>query len=235
MTRIGRRIVVVGVLLTVGGWMLFFSLAFMQAMQAQQVASRPIAVGEELTTDLIEVETEQLCQIALQVDLRTESVQEDEFSFPDEEAAFKARYKFPFRYSVLDLGGDTVYSGTNLFSWDNSRTKTFFAEDLDAAGGTLSVEHRYDKFKVAPPGQINIRIEFSPDETYHAEAQKVLLNVYDQVSGFGTSGIGGIAMTWVGPILILSGIIVRSLGRRRSTQPRNDEPPSPSVTRESMG
>jgi hypothetical protein len=226
MARIGCGIAVVGVLLMCGSFA-FFGVSIARALDARQVASIPVAVGEEITTDLIDVDTSRQCQVTLQVDVRTESAQEkdDGPRFPDEKAEFEARYDFPFRFTVLDAEGNTVYSSSNRVAW-NSGSQSTTAEDVDAKGGTVSVEHSYDKFKVSPPGKIRVRIEFESDETYHAETQKVMLNVYDNVSKHGTSVFGGFAMMFVGPVLIFSGVIVFFIGILTGSKRPNTEPPS---------
>ena len=76
MKRIGCAISVVGVLL-IGGSFALFGLSIMRAIEARQIASIPIPVGEETTTELIDVDTVRLCQVTLQVDLRTESAQQN--------------------------------------------------------------------------------------------------------------------------------------------------------------
>jgi hypothetical protein len=211
MAKVGCGIALAGVLLMAGSCAAF-GVSIKRAVAARQVASIPIAVGEEITTDVMEVDTARLCQVALRVNVRSTSVQEDdELRFPDEKPEFEIRYDFPFRYSVLDADGDTVYSSSHHLAW-NSGTQLISAKDVDATGGRVNVEHSFDKFKVSPPGRIRIRIEIEPDETYRAEAQQVMLNVYDNVSKQGSTVLGGFAMICMAPLLIGTGIIVFLIG-----------------------
>ena len=224
MMKIGCATAVVGVLL-IGGSFALFGLSIMHAVEARQVASVPISIGEEVTTDLINVDTSKLCQMTLLVDVRTESVQEDDFPGPpDMEPEFEARYDFPFRYTVLDLEGKTVYSSSNHIGWDSGTISTL-TEDVGAAGGTVSVEHSFDKFEVSKPGRIQVRIEIEPDTTYNAESQKVMLNIYDNVSRQSPSVIGGFSMLCFAPILIVTGTILFFFGLlTRQQQPVIDPP-----------
>ena len=233
MKRIGCAISVVGVLL-IGGSFALFGLSIMRAAEARQVASIPIPVGEETTTDFIDVDTGRLCHLRLQADIRTESVQQDEHQLPDAEPEFEARYDFPFQYTVLDADGNTIYSSTNRVGWNSGSISTT-AEDVDANGGTVSVEHSYDKFRVAPPGRIRVRITIDPDGMYDAEAQNVKLNVYDNVSRQGASVLGGFAAVCFGPVLILTGMLVFFAALLSDSQRRNSGPHPPGESWESAG
>lgn len=213
MKKFGCAIAVLGLLLMIGSIALF-GTSISRAFEAKQVASIPITVGEEVTTEVIEVNTARLCQVTLEVDVTTESVQEDDddpMREPGDPPKFEARYNFPFRYVVLNEEGDTIFSGADDVAWDRGM-RSFSAENLDATGGTVSVEHMYDKFAVAPPGRIRIRIELNSDETYQAEADHVAVNVYDNVSKQGGRVVGGFATMCAGPMLIVAGIVVFVLG-----------------------
>lgn len=227
MKKIGCGIAVLGILLVVGSFALF-GMSITRAIEANQAASIPITVGEEVTTDVIDVDTSRLCQVTLAVDVRTESVQEkedDAMREPGDPPEFEARYDFPFRYTVLDADGNTIFSGSDHIAWDRGM-RSNSGRNVDATGGTVSVEHMYDKFPVPPPGRIRIRIEVDPDTTYEARAESVTLNVYDNVSKQGASVFGGFASMCAGPILVFIGIVVFVVGLLTGKQGRNTGEPS---------
>jgi len=223
MKKIGCGLVIVGVLFLVGSVALFgFSIT--RAIEAKQVASIPIEIGEQTTTDVINVDTERLCQIELAATVSSDSVQEeDEHQFEGDDPDFELRYDFPFEFTVLNADGKNLTSGSDRLHW-NEGMRSSMGGIVDAEGGTLHVEHSYDKFEVPPPGRIQVEVEVDPDTTYGAEAKNLKLNIYDNVSAQGASVFGGFTMLCFGPLLIGTGLVVFVIGLLIPPQPATPRP-----------
>lgn len=207
MKKLGCPMVILGLLLSVASFLLF-GRAITRAVSARLVKTVPIEVGEKTTTDVITVDTDKFCQIAIKMRIRTESVQEKE-EFGDVE--YEGRYKFPVAYRVSDAQGSMVLSENVNAQW-NEGSRSFSVMNMRETGGTLTAQQSFAKFRVPPPGDIRVEVKVEPDTRYGAEASDVALKVYDNVSKHAASVASGIAMLLLGPVLVLVGFILFTVG-----------------------
>jgi len=164
--------------------------------------------GAEKTTDLIEVDAERACQVALEIDIKSRSVAQAEPG----ESERELRYSFPFSYKVLDASGKAVYHEEGQARWDRGTRVVQGEQRVDASGGTARIQHNLAKFEVAAPGRIRVEAKVMPDTEYGAEAETVELKVYDNVTRHARSLIGGAVLLLLGPALMILGLILFIVG-----------------------
>jgi hypothetical protein len=202
MKKLGCAVAILG-LLAVGGGLVLVVGVVRSALEANRVATVPLAIGQKTTTDVIRVSTEKSCQVCVHLELETKSVEETE-EFDEE--VFKARYHFPVSYRVLGADGEAVFSEEDKAAWKGDRTVTTTYEEVGEAGGELSVEHSYGKFDVPPPGEIKVEIEVHPDNVHGAVAERAEMRVYDNVTRHGESVALMIALFVAGGLLATIGL-----------------------------
>ncbi len=223
MKRIGCALAICGVLLLVGSISLL-GVSIKKAVDSKKVAEIPLEVGQEITTEVVAVDTSQLCQLTLDAIISSESVEEkDQPGFDKDEPEFELRYDFPFHYTVLDEDDNKVMSERDHLRWEGTGVGWSSGGDVNADGGTINAGQSYEKFEVSPPGRIKIRIEVEPDTTYDAQAKEITLTVYDHVSTQGTA-VGGATMLCVAPIVIALGIVIFVVGLFTPSKPAEPHP-----------
>lgn len=207
----GCALTVLGLLALIGG-IGMFGLTVQRAVAAQKVATVPLEMGQTQTTDIIEVDIERLSQISVELKVHSTSVQVEQPQFDDETPEYELRYEFPIRYTVRDNEGEEIYSESTRAAWNEGMRSTTTHGSITADGGMAQVEHAFEKFRVPPPGQIQVQATILPDDTYQADVEQVRLHVYDNVSKHAESVAGGLGMLCLTPALILVGLLLSFIG-----------------------
>jgi uncharacterized Tic20 family protein len=196
-------VLVLGVAL-VGGSLAPFGMTIMRGMDANPVLERILEVGTVLETATFAVDTENLVQVAVRIELFTPSVQENALEFGDR---FTARYRFPFEYRLLDAAGAPLQHRVAYLSWQSGQ-RTITDRNIDQRGGTVTVESAFAKRRIAPPGRIQIQARIDRDDTYDAEIRDAWLIVYDGVYDHTRPILAGIIMLMLGGPLTLLGTVL---------------------------
>lgn len=205
--KIGCGIILVGLLMIVLSFT-FFGNAIFWAINAQQVASMPLGVDERMTTDIIDVNPNELAQVGVKAHVTTSSVQEEtKFN----ETSYKARYRFPVTYRVLDENGKELIGENVAVRWSGGGVRLITNEAVDSSGGTLTVRQEYEKFE-APSGTIRVEALIEPDSEYGAKASEIELLVFDNVHRHGNSVMRGTLLILLSPALIFMGVVVFVVG-----------------------
>lgn len=200
-----------GISLTALGCLMLFAAVFSlawhiyQSSNANQVLRVEIPPGTTFTSPLITVDTHEQVQVALVFAVLSKSVQEN---YGNTATQWTARYHFPVHYRVLDKQGQELFTQTCNADWDNCGSRSTSDAQLDAQGGTVSVEHGFDKFTVAPPGRIQVEVTVDKDSRYGAVAERIELLVYDKVVNHTAAILGSIALLLFGPIVLICGVLL---------------------------
>jgi uncharacterized Tic20 family protein len=204
MKRIGILLVVLGVLM-LGGALASFGYSIYHAVNAGEALRASVTPAEPYISPLLQVDTTEHVQLALEFDVRTTSVQEEREAGGK---SYTARYNFPVSYQVLDENNHLLHEQRCNAAWDGCGLRSLSNEQLDQRGGTVTVEHGFDKFRVKPPGRILVKLLVEPDPSYGATARHIDLVVYDKVITHATNIGAGIALMFFAPIVLIVGILL---------------------------
>lgn len=212
MKRVGFLMILAGVGMGIGSCGLL-GRSFQLAMDSRLVHSIPIKLGRATATELLNVSPERSCQLSIQADVTSQSVQEKiEF----DEKVYNLRYRFPVSYRIEDEQGKVLCSDQGYMEWEGSRMVSTTSEQVNSKGGTVNVEHSFQKFD-APAGKIKVTAQVSPDTEYGAQAKGLTIKIYDHVSRHGSRMASVGMMSCASPALILLGLVVfiSGFGRRK--------------------
>jgi hypothetical protein len=194
MKRFGCGLAVVGTVLALASFVLF-GTSFYGAITAREVTKLPIETGVPFDTGLVTVDTSKLVQVAVAARVRSTHVRNTRSG-----DGLDLVYRFPFRYTVFDEAGLTLWKGDELLDHDEGM-RTVTASVVTDAGGSERVEKPFAKFAVAKPGTIRVVGRLDADGDYGATAEEARLVIYDRATkqvrrvaaGFVLLGVGGLA------------------------------------------
>lgn len=187
----------------------FFWAGMKNVWGGRKLGAVPLRIGEPGTIPSVRVPEGKPCKVAVAMDVRSPSVNE-ETRFNERE--YKIRYDFPFSYRVVSSTGTEVASEMVSARWEGSPSRLMQGEKADASGGTAWVEHGFKTFSVSAPGLLRIEASLGADATYGAEAENVVASIYEEGSGGGKSCSAGCLLLLVGPVIILTGLILAIVG-----------------------
>lgn len=219
-----------GILLTTLGSLMLFAAAFSfgwsiyHAVNANEAYRVNIQPGETFTSPLMTVDTSEHVQLALVFDVLSKSVQEN---YGEEGNKWTARYNFPVKYRVFDEQGNEIFNQSCQAAWNNCGSRETEDEQVDRHGGTVTVEHGFEKFIVPPPGRILIEISIDKDISYDAIARNVDLIVYDKVVTHGVAIAAGIVLIIFAPFILITGVLLMVVpSASKNTLPASEIDPS---------
>jgi len=186
-----------------------FSRSIWRALQARCAHAQAIELGKDTTTEVIAVDVGRSCQIAVEIDVQSDSVDEDR---KGGETAYKLRYNFPLVYTVRDAEGNALGRFTGAARWDQGLRITRGEPDIGATGGTARIQHNFAKFDPPPSGKIKVDTRVMPDTEYGAKARSVELKVYDNVTRHARSLLSASLFVMIGPILMVIGLVLFIIG-----------------------
>ncbi len=192
-------------ILMLGGAVFSFAWSIFHAINANESYRAGIPASGTFSSPYFSVDTSKHVQVALVFDVQSNSVQEE---YADGGNKWLARYNFPISYRVLDEQGNELYSQACQAAWDSCGTRSKSNEQVDSRGGTVTVEHGFDKFTVKKPGRIKVEITIEEDSSYAAVARSVDLLVYDQVISHAVSISTGVLLLLFAPLLLIVGLIM---------------------------
>jgi hypothetical protein len=204
MKRVGILLVVIGVLM-LGGALASFGYSIYHAFNAAEALRTTVTPGEPYTSPLLQVDTTEHVQVALEFDVHSTSVQEKKEAGSK---SYTARYNFPISYQVLDENNNLLHEQHCNAAWDGCGLRSISNEQVDQRGGTVTVEHGFDKFRVEPPGRVLVKLMVEPDPSYGATARHIDLIVYDRVITHAANIGTGIALLLFAPVALIVGILL---------------------------
>lgn len=225
MAHLGRRLAVIGLILSVAV-MVLFGREIERALQARCVIAMPLEVGKEATTDPLQVDTGRGCQVAFVLRVRSSSVAEEREAG---ETRFAVRYCFPYVCMALDADGKPLFSEQGAARWDQP-ARIVHDESADASGGRAHVQHNLSKFDVRPPGTLRVRATLHADVEFAAQAEAAELRVYDNLDRPpGEMVLAAVAVLF-GPAVMMVGVVVGIIGWVRARREEGGQPMAPSET-----
>lgn len=211
--RIGILLLVIAVLMLAAAVASFVYSAY-RAWHAGEIIRDTVPLGQAYSSPLLSVDTSDLVQVALVFDVQSNSVQEQH---DDSGKHYSARYNFPLSYQVVDADDALLFEQRCDAGWDSCGTRSTSNNHVDQHGGTVTVEHAFDKFRVPPPGQIRVRLLVEPDPSYGASARHIELVVYDKVISHVGTVAAGIGLLLFAPLLLISGILLMVMPARSAS------------------
>lgn len=199
----GLVLLIVGICLSLGSCGPF-SYSIKRATDARVAAEFPMQPGTALETGPLSVNMNKSVQLAVAMEVTTDSVQESTNSVDDE---FEGRFHFPLTYTVHTPEGRTLHMERTAVDWD-SGTRTIKHEDIGPQGGIITLESSFEKFDPPPGGTLNVTATLETDPRYAAKANRVQLRVYDNVSQHTPWVLAGIAMLAVGGVMTVIGVVL---------------------------
>jgi uncharacterized Tic20 family protein len=197
----GLVLLIIGVCLSLGSCGPF-GYSIKRAMDARVAAEFPMQPGTAVQTGPLSVSTGKSLQLAIALEVSTDSVQESTGSMDDDK--FEGRFHFPVTYTVRTPEGRTVHMERTAVDWD-SGTRTIAHEDTGPQGGIIALESSFEKFDPPPGGTVNVEATLEPDSRYAATADRIRLLVYDNVSQHMPWVLAGVAMLALGGVLAVVG------------------------------
>lgn len=198
MKKAGCGLAILGVVLLGVSFALFGSSIF-KAMAAREAAVAPVVPGMPADTGVAAVATDKLCRVALRGTVRSGHARRGAGA----DDSWELRYAFPFRYTVYDEAGAILHEEERDFASDGGGVaRTSSQARVTAEGGSVRVEHGFEKFAVPPPGNVRVVARLENDADFGASFEGAEIVLYDQVSrhakrvGFGVAlfAVGGFAL-----------------------------------------
>jgi hypothetical protein len=203
MKKIGCLMSIAGILVFVGAFAMF-GASIWQAMDARKVNAAEVKTDAPLATDVLVVNTDKACQVAVVLELRAKAVKKTKDI--DGNIEYTPKYNFPFTYSVKTSDGSEILSGKKPLSSEGG-TRRILESEVTEAGGTVKIRQNLEKFDVKGPGKIKVEATIGLDTTTGAELIKAEVEVYDNVARHGKSVGIGLLMLGGGPVLLIIGIL----------------------------
>lgn len=200
MKRLGWALTILGFALCAASFY-FFGSSVMRAMAAREAKELPVEIGAPIDTGVVPIETELFCQVAVSALVRSSHAERGVGS----DAEWKLEYAFPFHYTVYDEAGHVLAEETGEFGSGGGVRETE-RSNVSAEGGTESVEIGYEKFRVAPPGNVRVVARLEPDTEFGATIERGRLILYDRVSRHGRRIAAGVAVMFAGGLAVVGGV-----------------------------
>lgn len=180
-----------------------FGISIYRSFFAEPESITPLQVGATGRSGPVQVPPGKLARVALRADIQSSSVQEVESK--QEKTSHKPRYHFPASYTVTS-GGAVLHSVKEPLAWD--RGNRWITNDrTGSTGGTLTVEHSFDKFAAPASGAIEVEARVEPDSTFEAKINRLDLLVYGGLESLVPYVLAGIGLVLVGLLLAGAGLV----------------------------
>ncbi len=219
MTQLGRRLAILGIVL-MGITMFVFGRDIERALQARCVASAPLDVGKETTSEVVSVERGRGCQVAVDIRLRSGSAEKVG-------GGHTLRYNFPLTCTTLDGAGGEPFTVRATARWDDA-ARLVHDEVTTASGGRAHVQHNLPKLREPLSGKLQVRATLMPDTEFGATVESAALKVYDNVDRPPDAMVLAAAALLAGPAVMVVGVVLGIIGwarARRQPDEESDLPP----------
>lgn len=211
-----RTLAILGIVL-MAVTMLVFGREIERALQARCVAIVPLELSKETASEVVTPERGRGCQVAVEIRLRSNSV---------EEAGGRntIRYNFPIACTALDGEGCEAMRIQAAARWDDA-TRLVRREESDASGGRAHVQHNLPKFQDPPSGKLQVRATLMPDAEFGASVESAELKVYDNVDRPANAIVVASVALLAGPVVMIVGVVLGVAGWVRARRAEADMPP----------
>lgn len=189
-----------------------FGFAIKKSMEGEEVTSMALQVGEPSLTEDIQLNPEHMGQLVVEVHVESDSVQEEQDEFDEDEVEYKLRYSFPLKYTVRGSGGEQVHYEDISLDWNGGGRRTGSGSSVTAEGGSLRVKHHLGRFAVPDDGIVRIETQLEADTRYNATATEGRIHVYGNVADPSNTAMGGMLMFCFAPLIIFVGLGVFAAG-----------------------
>jgi hypothetical protein len=196
------------------GSCLLFGLISSRADDANRVLILPLKVNETAKTNVTKVSTERYCQIAVELMVHSEATKTyktSDFETGKKREKYVLQYRFPFEYEVVDAAGSTLYTDTTEIAWDHRSRSSSHAVPA-GSGGAVLMTHKFETFRVADPGEIQVSVKVEPDREFEATIESANVIVYDNVPDDDVTLFATIVVFGAAPALFLAGVILLVAG-----------------------
>lgn len=211
MKRGGCFLGIAGLLLCVGSFVIFGRSIF-RAMSAREAGVVPILVGSPADSGVVTVATDKLCRVAVRGTVRSGHAR----PATGEGSSWNLEYALPFRYTVFDEAGGVILEESVEVA-SGSGMKTSSQNRVSEDGGSVHVEHGYEKFQVVPPGRVRVVGHIDADRDFGAEIEGAELVIYDNVSRHVKQVATGVVLMLVGGFAGLIGAVLYIVAALRGT------------------
>jgi len=214
MRKAGCALGIIGGLLCIASLVLL-GRSILRATEAHTVQTLVLTPSTPLKTENISVSTSRFCMIAVRAKIESHHVRRTTTQDSDD---LVLQYAFPFKYTVYDQNGKVLVKETTEFSDNDGKVHTKSNEHVTDESGNALITSDYEKFAVAPPGQIRIEAQLDPDSTYQARATDLQLLIYDNVSEHTKPVTIGVVLLAIGGPLGFAGVLLFMIGSIRKAE-----------------
>jgi hypothetical protein len=217
---LGLVLLFAGVAMFIGAFFVFGEFA-KSAMESRVVKTVPLTVDQSVTSEPIPVNSERMCQIAVQADLTGTDVKE---STQGTDTTYQLDYSIPFEVEVFDDAGKSIHrENTTLSSTGFVMT---YNRSVNEDGGTETPRIMLGTFPAPASGKVSVTAKIGKNEGGDVEIQAAQVDVLDNVSAnsaaaAGSMGMccGGPAVSGLGLVLLIVGAIISLVARSRPAPP----------------
>ena len=225
MKTAGLGILLLGLLMVLGGIGMFVGGFFMfgssvkSAMESRVAGTLPLQVGQSATSDPIEVNPQQRCQIVFQADLSGTSVKRSQ---QGDQTTYHLDYNLPFECEVFDESGKRIHRESSTLS--GSGFRIWLNSDVDEDGGSETVRMLLGTFPAPPSGKVSVTAKVSPNSGGDIAIDSARVDVLDNVTTSGGAAAGGLGMCCGGPAVAMLGLVLLIVGAIMSLTSRSRTP-----------
>lgn len=217
MKGIGCGMVILGVVAIVVSYFVIGD-AFQKASDYREVAKIELQKEGKTTSEVFDVSTERLCQIEIEIDLTSRSIDKRPNRFDETKIEDHVQYEIPFSFRILDDGGTVIFRETRPLSSEDLTLARLTSEEVvrfdddKKNKAELSITFFLEKFQVEEPAKIKIEAELGKDTVFKSEVKSVKAVLYDNVSKAGATFLGSLGTICIGIAIIGIGGIVFLIG-----------------------
>ncbi len=222
------KLLIIGIVLMLGSCVPY-GLAIKHGLTKNIAYTSSLEEDHSLRTKLFEVDTQQLVQVAVKLDIQMPSI-EKETGTND----YEARYNFPFTYRIIDENNKLIYQENSGIDWE-SGTRITTNKVVGPYSTTLTVKRNFTKLNIDPPGKIKLEASLDADSTYEANTSIATLLVYDNVHTYWQNILQGLGLSLLGLCLaVISIIMFAARTSKTSGLPGRTEPAVIQMTKPQM-
>lgn len=213
MKAAGIVTLLLGLVLLVAGVGMFIGSFFVigasvkSAMESRVVKTIDLTVDQSTTSDPIEVDTKNMCQIVFEADLSGTRVKEDR---QGDRVSYHLDYDIPFECEVFDGAGQSIHRESRTLSSSGFRMWSNSAVNED--GGSETVRIMLGTFPAPTSGKLSVTAKASANAEEGIEIESAQVDVLDNVTASGAQAAGGFGMCCGGPAVAMIGLVLLILG-----------------------
>ncbi len=215
--KIGTWILIIGLAMLLGSF-IPAGAGIYNAFNKNTAQQLNIEVGSTHRTKIFNVNTEQLVQVAIEIDTHNSAKESN-----------TDNYSFPLSYRIFDQYETVIHQKDTAIEWNSeSIENTTISIDNDittsrtrsSTGNISTVKFSLEKIHIDPPGLVQVEVTLSPDTAEQSTINTARLLVYDNVYTYWSNLFSWLALLILGfGITILGVILVIAQQFTTSNQP----------------